>query len=1433
MAKDYTQRLDETIKGNIDQDTLNQLIQITITHTGPEVTWDHLEAYLASKIPADDALFDNLHALIFSAFQDSETSEDSVDNALFKLTFNDSQTAQAFFAFTQHAFPIINSEYPKISHNEITLTEDQHFFCRRGAKLKNGMLPSDFLTEYFIKTLRADEYDFSDKFIKGIIPTPNGTRRLQNLRPKKRQNFTIAADGTVISRTAKAASLTTMNDSFTQIQSCTFLGPIALPTPFGFDKSRTPKLYGILTHIKDLMINRLLLNDGGTVSRPFDFEAETLAAHRSSELRKPDNTVLYSNNEFEKFKDENINIRRKQKNTNEVLARKRFNIFRGMICICANNLEARLLAKDFSEEMLEYYADYAKSKGYQLNPKFKLPILFYIKNSPATEPTNPSDVSKKEPVHDMFRYTGSMQADDLKKADEIYNDFDSRNASFSNNNFEFLLGLKIITPEMLLEPVQNGTPLAIQMMRQGYTRMLLRLLRPSRENNACHSQESFSLIAVVFDSLVAYKYIIQDDTIISHLILAEAFDLASNLISITKSTIDNLVVEEIHGKLVKKHKLIDYSIQNGNPRVIQYLGLEETLKKAAYHNHWTTVRLCLKELSNISQDTIDYLFFLACDRKDRSEEPDVVYLLKRKGVSPASVEKEFIKALEKHRWNLVELLITYYENHSKLLLGFALLEVLRNNQVKLAGLILQKGASADWRINYGQKYFLSSALLYGIQHDAKELFPQLLEHESNYHDEYSDARYQLAVDLAKYKNTELATNLLIVKNKPSKLIDPNSIKLSVCHLVFEAFFANQPDIAEYRLNHYGRQHKLLLANHKNIISSLHYFSEVFESTLLHFKHLLSYSEPTYINAFFECLLDLSMKHKDISLLKLLQTLMHEKLGIDKSTTEELLVNLALRKLSSNNTNIITALINTSKFLHYWKLYLTQKFRSVTSPQFTDNDQANTVYSLLSVIKRLDSTFIVEDIIHDNAKIPVYDMLIESAKRNDWTTIRPYLNDGIIISRKILTTLLSLAIEQNLQTEITMLLNLGADNEPLNSAIRHATYSKPIDWATIELYLKLHPKLETCPEFGRALLFSLRYNKVILARTLFNVVKSQKWRHNDFGKIQLQSTLLYVIKNDLNDLLVPSYLHETSYHDDHSERRLRLALDFAILRKNKSAIELLQDKVNPNPLSDPQDTVKSVCLLVFEAYFLSERELAEWRLFHYGWQFNVIPKDCKNIVYGLKILLTGYEKALPYLSLTFRGEDVKYITKLFLFYGDAALFQSFRALTESVTKSCGCCTEKVYANKLLDSATLQPIQSLKELISYSQHLGIWLLTLKDKLSTLNTEDLINNNKHIEALLDIGVFVLDQINQHKTTYLNEYFKADIIKVSVSEMLSFINSIKHNRKVCSISPLNFFMFRKRSVISELNKRLIETSQLFNKSEPNNSQKLKTEFEPKSPRQ
>ncbi len=583
MAKDYTERLDETIKGLVDQNTLDRFIRLTIANIGPAVTWDHLEAYLASKISADDEIFDNLHATIFALFQQSETSEVPLENTLHKLTFNDPQTANAFLAFTQHTFPLINSEYPQLSCNEIILTDDQLFFCRLGAKLKTGDLPSDFLSDYFLKTLRADENDFSDKFISSLFPNTNGTRRLQNLRPKTRSAYTIAGDGTIISRTVRATLGTSQKVGYTQIQSTTLLDTKAVTSPFGFSKARAPKLYGILTHDHDVIINRLLLNDGGTVSRPFDAEAEEPATRKiSGNFKAPGNELLFHSSELQKFKSENLQARLLNSKTNEVLARMRFNIYRSIICICSDTLDSRLLAHDFSCELLEYFSDYAKENGAQLNPKYRLPILFYVKKTDLNIPQHiKSTCIEYEAIHNIFKLTRKMRKKDMEAATMIHTSA-CKDIVYNPQSYEFLLGLDSISPNILLQPGSEGIPLALRMLRKGCTRMLLRLIRPSRMVNT--DQNSGPLSEIVFNSLIADNAFQKNDTLISHLIMAEAFTLADKIITATKSDKNELNIEENDGTKTITVKLIDHIACRGNPRHFHYMDLDETLLIAAKKN---------------------------------------------------------------------------------------------------------------------------------------------------------------------------------------------------------------------------------------------------------------------------------------------------------------------------------------------------------------------------------------------------------------------------------------------------------------------------------------------------------------------------------------------------------------------------------------------------------------------------------------------------------------------------------------------------------------------------------------------------------------------------------------------------------------------------------------------------------------------------------
>ncbi len=1580
MAKDYTLELDESLKGSSCEETLNRLIQITIARIGPEVTWDHFEGYLGSKISDDHEIFDNLHASIYTLFQQSETSETPLENHLHKLSFNDAQTAQAFFTFTQHTFPIIHSEYPKINNNEILLTDDQLFFCRLGAKLHTGDLHSEILADYFLKTLRADQEDYSDKFIKGIIPTSDGTRRLQNLRPKEREAYTIMGDGSVRSRATHAAVEKATDTTFTQNQSCTYLGSDATTPPFGFDKNREAKLYGILTHRKDVRLNRLLINDGGTIARPFDADSEHEATNKAKTLRNQYNEILYSPEEFVTFLSKNSEIRKRQENTNEVLARLRFNLFRNMICVCADSLEARLLAKDFAEEILEAYTQYAKSQGIQLNPKFKIPIIFYIKNRNIGE-------LNKVPRHRIYLYTRLMQNQDRKTATQIYVNKHTRNACIDKGNFEFLLGLDKITAKMLVDSNHsiNNMALAMHIMVSGSIRMLLRILRPSRRLSEHDPLEQSALKTTVFHTLVNNRkyHMILNGSILQGLIRAEAFDIATKIMNTTNRKLD-------------VSNAID-CIKEINPRHINYFGLENTLRLAGEKNLWVVVRLCLKEYPNISQETIDYLFVLACNKKDKTSKPDIVFLLKKKKVSITTIKIALSNALKKYDYNLFEIILTNHEdfknsyksslndiivdntppfsamgidktlrsaadqghwvtvrfclnlysnispetidhiftaackrkeaeNDSDIIFllkqkkvsakaikkaldealmysnnylleviinhvedYFLLLADLTDSQSKAASMILRLGTQAHPRPHLNIQYALTSTLFYGIRFGLHNLLPELLAHESKHPDQYSEARYWLAVDLAQAHSNKTALHHLHRGEDTPIPIAPYNFTLSRCYSIFEAMFANQPEVAQFRL---------LMGDTTTTARALEAYSDEFESALSHFNKLVSEEEDIYLNAFFGCLLDLSLPGKNISLIRQLQELFNKKYNIVDEKIENIIIALSLSKISESNIDNILTLIHSSKSFILWKreiisitfeatplkyykkidFLLTLLYELVEKDLYSALKEHTEIHYesdtkgmidkwlhyqlervarqsnwhltqlLLSEIKTIDSdtfdsvlsiarkqglefeksTFSrLKNLLHGNLQFFINKKVEESAKNKNWDAVRFYLSECDETHEETLNKVLSSNIDPVLENEIILHWKPKAFIKAINQELWSASREEPPQWNTISSYLSSLEYPENYSEFGFALLVAIRSREIGLARKLFSVVKSHKWRKNDREHL-LQSTLLYVVKHRIHEILELSFQHEIIDYNDSAKQRLRLALDLAKLLKNKPAITYLESRVDPNPLLDSTDPLKSVCLLVFEAYFIGEKELAEWRLFHYGRQFGLISANCNNIPAGLTILLNAYGNALPHLPYSLKMEPFRCIENIFLYYGNATPCIIMREKTFSSIKTCSCCVEKQIAFNLLLAEPVGNRPALTEFIKHSNHLDVWLLTLtsKELFKAILESKKVNELELMIALLEMSVLVLKQINLNKKKYLSDYLSTNSISSAVDSLIEFNQSTQ----LYSGSQFDFFNSKKLKQIPILLEQVKKTHQLIIQPEPDNTPLHDKTIEPDS---
>lgn len=260
----------------INTDNLRNLTIQTIPFIGSQVIanketlvldWGHFEDYVLSRLELDDPLNDFIHPHILRAL--FQYAEDETKNPKdVKITFKSAQHALASLHFLNHILPITYPNYPSLNDQTLAVNLDQHFLMIRMRLLsKYGLTPS-FTKNFYLKTLRADSVDFSSSFLTTLFKTDEGKRAFQNLRPKNRSAYIIRADGQIISRLEKKPNQREHKKGFTQIQSVTFIDDLHLSPAFGF--SRRDKLYGLMIHHDDLMIQQFLKYDAGTVTRTFE-----------------------------------------------------------------------------------------------------------------------------------------------------------------------------------------------------------------------------------------------------------------------------------------------------------------------------------------------------------------------------------------------------------------------------------------------------------------------------------------------------------------------------------------------------------------------------------------------------------------------------------------------------------------------------------------------------------------------------------------------------------------------------------------------------------------------------------------------------------------------------------------------------------------------------------------------------------------------------------------------------------------------------------------------------------------------------------------------------------------------------------------------------------------------------------------------------------
>jgi hypothetical protein len=790
--------LDESL---CEENAIHSLIMRVIASINTEViynggvvrlSWQHVEAHLNTRKSEFPDRFNSLYAHIAVVFAQLSSGKVLTADGLVRMEFKEPQTVVAFFNFLSQILPIIEGEYPQCNDNAIILSADQSYFFDSFTMQETGKVSQSCLGDhYLMKTLRADKYDFSHAFTLGIIPGEKQARR-QNLRPIARQAYTISSEGNVTSRVNKLPRYTAEEKrGFSQIQSTTFIDKETTSPAFGFGKSRTEKLYGLMTHVDDALISRMLTQDSGTVAHVFDHPNHRSAKASHLAKNKSGNDTFFTPNEIDLFKIYNLKSKRVGHQTNEVMARLRFNPYKSMVCICSDTLEARLLACHYAQECLEEFSVYAKRNNITLNPRFKIPIIFY-----------------RPLLQDHQFYTHEMRLDDQAEASKIYHDVTLRAAKYDCDDYEFLLALPENTVDLLQKVESTGAPLALHMIKKGCVRMLLRLLGTSRET--------------VFDRLLRQGYVYQNDPLIAELICAEAFDIASKLIDATKSDKYTLKLGGVY--------LRDHLIERGNPRQLFFIGFDRILEEAAQGKAWVAIKLCIKEYPDTGKVLLGKLLYLAC-RQGQHKEAD--FLLERGAdrvvkyeiiTSPGhygyNVSLEL--ASRNKDWLMMAIFAQYPTDEEDVSgYGYALFIALRHQQWGLAKLLMAAGAKPSWHaFNCHDCHRLDSTLFAAVDYDYSELLEPLIAHELHGDASSFAIRCRLAHDFACFKKNAEAATMLEKFVVPLALVEDQEVKTSICVLFLEALAVSDMHFAKYRLLKYLNHYQLFSEERFHLINAI-------------------------------------------------------------------------------------------------------------------------------------------------------------------------------------------------------------------------------------------------------------------------------------------------------------------------------------------------------------------------------------------------------------------------------------------------------------------------------------------------------------------------------------------------------------------------------------------------------------------------------------
>ncbi len=370
------------------------------------------------------------------------------------------------YEHAQNCYEKITSDFHKFAyinayHNATVDSLRKASGCE-GISMKT---PAVFPEKFLIKSIRAEPgfyfdppsssiiwyYDFWCNFIYGVTKTASDhTEHDLDLRMGSKKKFTVTGKG-VFKRAEKSPQYSTEKKvGYSQPQSTSY-GTRTQPAPLC---RRQGKAVGVLFPLKQenvLLTNRLMLFNGGTVRRSYDFDNQN-DAHRYYQKRK--DSTLFSCGQFDQFESAVSNTR--DFKPSEVMARLKWTM-ECKIIIGADDLESRLIAQDRARTLKARLKEQASELGASWDDAYEVPIIFYM------------------PYDDKHgnEYTKLMQEQDRSSAKDIASSKEQRQSKYKNKNFEFLLGLDEGKIRKVLSEDGN---LALQILNIGYVHIVGSLL---------------------------------------------------------------------------------------------------------------------------------------------------------------------------------------------------------------------------------------------------------------------------------------------------------------------------------------------------------------------------------------------------------------------------------------------------------------------------------------------------------------------------------------------------------------------------------------------------------------------------------------------------------------------------------------------------------------------------------------------------------------------------------------------------------------------------------------------------------------------------------------------------------------------------------------------------------------------------------------------